>query len=472
MTWLQTSIRNNKSYQLSGYLGAGAAIGWTGTVSESIANVAGIPFTGYYSALYGSLASLTATLGATTWSNAALAALGAPYLTNGLGVFGNLLNTTAVATIGYTFASPVPAGASFMLVDPGASLSQLQGRGDLQNLRDLQGRGGLDRRLDVLAAVADLGQELRLRHHHRRGLGNRHRKFLRRLRLARRPPRHHAEHADIEHFGSGYDHSLRFLGADAAAHSLRAGVPKRQRRGGLCRRHRHLAAQRPRHRRRRQCLQPRLQLVLHGPGRFHRQREHERPVSQRVRPDRLLGAVGNHDYRRRDDIQSRRNLGGRWRRRLQRRRSQRHSVRGRLRQSLGVAAERRQHHRRRRPLHSGRRLALYRYRRSQWRRPQRCPVSKHERHARQLAAERHNGHGRQHPGASADRHGFRRSRRFQRRRDCRRVVQEPGARPIFRLVDVEQRNGRVDRDAVHARRAICARLHRRLHHGRGQRPRV
>jgi hypothetical protein len=124
----QTNVKNKKSYQLSGYLGgAGSYIGWTGTATENIDPVANIVYTGNYLAFYGTLASLAAVFNATTWSNTTLQGLGAAYMTYGLGVWAGQLNTTATETIAYTFTSAVPAGASFMLVDPGASYQEYSG---------------------------------------------------------------------------------------------------------------------------------------------------------------------------------------------------------------------------------------------------------------------------------------------------------------------------------------------------------
>ena len=53
----QTSVKNNGSYRLSGKLGgAGSYISWTGTVTDKISNVAGIPYTGAYTAYSGAAA--------------------------------------------------------------------------------------------------------------------------------------------------------------------------------------------------------------------------------------------------------------------------------------------------------------------------------------------------------------------------------------------------------------------------------
>jgi hypothetical protein len=128
MVALQTSVRNNKLYQSSGYLGgAGAAISWTATALASIAKIAGIPYGGDYDVYSGSLQSLAELFSSTIWSNNALLSIGAPDLTTGLGIWGGFLNTTVTETISYNFSSPVPAGASFMLVDPGASYPEYSG---------------------------------------------------------------------------------------------------------------------------------------------------------------------------------------------------------------------------------------------------------------------------------------------------------------------------------------------------------
>ena len=129
MTLLQQStVKNKKSYSVSGYLGGpGSYIAYTGTVTANIANVAGVPYSGSYNAYFGALAGITALDGATTWSNPVLQALGAPYSDVGLGVWAAQLNTTATETIAYSFTSAVPAGSSFLLVDPGVSYPEYTG---------------------------------------------------------------------------------------------------------------------------------------------------------------------------------------------------------------------------------------------------------------------------------------------------------------------------------------------------------
>lgn len=123
-----TQVKNNLSYILSGALaGAGSYITWTGSVTDQIAAVGGTPYLGNYNAYFGTMAGMTGQFGATTWSNASLAAIGAPYATVGLGQWGDMLNTTSVSTIAYAFSSPVAAGASFTLVDPGASYVEYSG---------------------------------------------------------------------------------------------------------------------------------------------------------------------------------------------------------------------------------------------------------------------------------------------------------------------------------------------------------
>ena len=127
----QTSVKNNGSYRLSGKLGgAGSYISWTGTVTDNIANVAGIPYTGAYTAYSGALAADDQrTSGSTTaWSNAAPhRPRRALFRSSGSATSAGQLNTTAVDSIAYSFSSPVPAGASFMLVDPGASYPEYSG---------------------------------------------------------------------------------------------------------------------------------------------------------------------------------------------------------------------------------------------------------------------------------------------------------------------------------------------------------
>ena len=122
MTVLVNShIRNGATLRLGGALaGAGSYVTWTGTVTDVIAPDGGAPYTGDYDDYFGTIAAVAGLFSPTTWSNAALTALGVPYNSVGLGNFAGTLNTTCVDTIAYTFSSPVPAGASFTLVDPGA----------------------------------------------------------------------------------------------------------------------------------------------------------------------------------------------------------------------------------------------------------------------------------------------------------------------------------------------------------------
>jgi hypothetical protein len=121
-------IRNGASYSLGGSLaGAGSYVTRTGTVTDVIAPDGGAPYSGDYDDYFGTLAAVAGLFGGTMWSNAALTALGAPYNTVGLGNFAGMLNTTSLDTIAYVFSSPVPAGASFTLVDPGASYVEWTG---------------------------------------------------------------------------------------------------------------------------------------------------------------------------------------------------------------------------------------------------------------------------------------------------------------------------------------------------------
>src|SRR6185437_14241277 len=125
----QTSVKNKSAYTLSGKLGGtGSTISWTGRVTDNISSVAGIPYGGDYTAYFGWLQPMTSLFGATaSWNDPALIALGGPYSVVGLGSSSGQLNTTAVDQIAYSFSSPVPAGASFMLVDPGASYPEYSG---------------------------------------------------------------------------------------------------------------------------------------------------------------------------------------------------------------------------------------------------------------------------------------------------------------------------------------------------------
>jgi hypothetical protein len=124
----QTSVQNNNSDPLSGMLGGmGTTISWTATATMQIASVAGIPYSGAYTVYDGALAGMTYQFGTTLWNNAALYALGAPYYDFGIGVSAGQLNTTSTDTIAYSFSSAVPVGASFMLVDPGASYPEYSG---------------------------------------------------------------------------------------------------------------------------------------------------------------------------------------------------------------------------------------------------------------------------------------------------------------------------------------------------------
>jgi len=123
-----TQIKNNHSYLLTGALaGAGSQITWTGSVTDQIAADGGAPYTGSYSAYFGTMAAMAGQFGATTWNNLNLASLGAPFDTVGIGQWGDMLNTTSVDTIAYAFSYPVPAGVSFTLVDPGASYVEYTG---------------------------------------------------------------------------------------------------------------------------------------------------------------------------------------------------------------------------------------------------------------------------------------------------------------------------------------------------------
>ncbi len=125
----QTSVRNNNAYTVSGKLGGtGSYISWTGTVTDKIASVAGIPYNGFYTAYFGGLQAMTGLLGTTAaWNDDEMLSLGAPYSVVGLGLFAGQLNTTSTDAIAYAFSSPVPAGSSFMLVDPGASYPEYTG---------------------------------------------------------------------------------------------------------------------------------------------------------------------------------------------------------------------------------------------------------------------------------------------------------------------------------------------------------
>ena len=121
-------LRNGQSVTLGGALaGAGSYITWTGTLTDTIAADGGAPYTGLYDDYFGTLAGLAGLFGATTWSNPALTAIGAPYYAVGMGEWANMLATTSVDTIAYSFSAPVPAGASFTLVDPGASYVEWSG---------------------------------------------------------------------------------------------------------------------------------------------------------------------------------------------------------------------------------------------------------------------------------------------------------------------------------------------------------
>ena len=125
---VNTQVKNRQSYSLTGALaGAGDYITWTGTVTDQIAADGGMAYLGAYAAYFGAMEAVASLFGATTWSNNALTAIGAPYDTVGLGQWGGMLNTTSVDTIAYTFSSPVPAGASFTLVDAGASYDEYSG---------------------------------------------------------------------------------------------------------------------------------------------------------------------------------------------------------------------------------------------------------------------------------------------------------------------------------------------------------
>src|SRR5580698_8674598 len=99
-----TSVKNTKTYQISGDFGDGAAILWVGTVTDQIAADGGAAYEGPYTAFYGSLAGLTGYFAPTTWSNPALAAAGAPFLDLGLANWTGELNTTTTDTISYSFS--------------------------------------------------------------------------------------------------------------------------------------------------------------------------------------------------------------------------------------------------------------------------------------------------------------------------------------------------------------------------------
>jgi len=117
-----STVKNNKSYQMVGALGGdGAGILWTGTVTDQIAADAGAAYAGTYTAFYGSMAGLTDYFATTDWSNAAIAAVGAPFLDLGLASWTGEVDTTTTDTISYSFSAPVPAWEDFTIVDPGAS---------------------------------------------------------------------------------------------------------------------------------------------------------------------------------------------------------------------------------------------------------------------------------------------------------------------------------------------------------------
>ena len=128
MTQLQQSqLNSGQTFTASGELalaGDSSPINWTGSVTDTI----GSAYTGPWSAYYGSMAAEASIYAGTTWANSALTALGAPYQTVGLANWTNTsVNTTATDTISYSFSSPLPAGVSFMLWDPGASIPNNSG---------------------------------------------------------------------------------------------------------------------------------------------------------------------------------------------------------------------------------------------------------------------------------------------------------------------------------------------------------
>ncbi len=114
----QVKKNNNQTFQTSGVLGgAYSYITWVGAVTDNI----GQSYSGQYTAYYGSIADEADLFAGTVWTNAALLALGAPYLTRSLANWTGSYPYSAVDTISYTFSSPVPAGMSFLLWDPGAN---------------------------------------------------------------------------------------------------------------------------------------------------------------------------------------------------------------------------------------------------------------------------------------------------------------------------------------------------------------
>ncbi|MDE3177319.1 MAG: VCBS repeat-containing protein [Pseudomonadota bacterium] len=117
-----TSVKNNNYYRQSGALGgAGGYLTWTCSLVDMIGSIAGLPYTGPYTAFSGSMAAMTSYFGPSTWSNPALTAIGAPFSDTGVGFFAGQLETTSHAALTYTFSQPLAAGNSFTLVDPGAS---------------------------------------------------------------------------------------------------------------------------------------------------------------------------------------------------------------------------------------------------------------------------------------------------------------------------------------------------------------
>src|SRR5947209_7709181 len=116
----QTSIVNGQSFVASGFLGGLYA--WKGSVTDTITS-----YSGDYSAYFGALSDEANLFAGTVWSNATLAALGAPYFARGLANWTSGNANAAVETIAYTFTTPLPAGQSFLLWDPGASLNGANG---------------------------------------------------------------------------------------------------------------------------------------------------------------------------------------------------------------------------------------------------------------------------------------------------------------------------------------------------------
>jgi hypothetical protein len=124
------TLRGSNSYQGAGSLtvpGSGATVGWLGKVAATVTAGGINTWVGYTGPL---AAELDAVGGSAAFSNATLAALGAPTGMQGMALWApnpGEAGAMVLETLTYTFLSPLPVGVSFLLWNPGASADGVTG---------------------------------------------------------------------------------------------------------------------------------------------------------------------------------------------------------------------------------------------------------------------------------------------------------------------------------------------------------